>query len=72
MVLKLVLHENYPLILMGLAANFMFFSFHGLIFVKPARQQAFSKENLEQHQKTHQKTNGPESKIAGGGQPDQG
>ena len=70
MVLQLVLHENYPLILMGLGANFLFFSFHGIIFVLPARQQAFSKENLAKHDKAHKELKGKDATIADLGHPD--
>ena len=71
MPLVLVLPRYYPYALMGLAATY-FFQFLCLpIFVRPARKQAFCKENLEAHVQTH-KSAFPESEIDGGGNPDQG
>ena len=55
---------------MGLAANFLFFSVHGIIFTLPARMQAFSKEKLSKHEALHQKTFGKDAKIADLGHPD--
>ena len=72
MVLQLVVHENFPYVLMGLCANFFFFQTFGPVFILKGRRIAFSAENLKKHEELHQQTFGAESKIDALGNPDQG
>ena len=71
MPLVLLLPENYPYALMGLAANYLFCFICNPLFVMPARKQAFSEENLKAHKELHE-TTFPGTEIDKMGNPDQG
>ena len=71
MPLALLLHENYPYALMGLAANYLFCFLCNPLFIMPARKAVFTEENLRQHAETH-KTTFPGQSIDKMGNPDQG
>ena len=62
MPLILVLPTNYPYVLMGLAANYLFAFMCNGFFVAPARKAVFTEEFLKPHAETH-KAAFPEQEI---------
>ena len=56
MPLALLLHENYPYALMGLAANYLFCLLCNPLFIMPARKATFTEDNLKEHAQLHKDT----------------
>ena len=61
MPLVLVIPSQYPLIVMGLAANFFFLNIIPPLFMMPVKKRVYSKEHMARYEKDHQAIYGPES-----------
>ena len=71
MPLLIVIPQQYPYTLMGLAAHFTLMNFIPL-FVIPVKKRVYSPEHMKQYEIEHQQEFGPESSVAQFGLPDQG
>ena len=61
MPLLLVVPTQYPLILMGLAANYFFLNLIPPLMVMPVKKRVYTKEHLAKYEKDHQAIYGAES-----------